>query len=118
MPKIDKNKKHLSKEINERFLNAMDQIIRSGQAKNIKDFCDKLPCEVSQVHYMEKGTRYPTIEMLGAIVQQFNISETYLLRGQRPIIMNIYERINNLETAMQEVENKLLALHKPVTQAP
>lgn len=119
MPLIDKQKKELSFSINSRFLHAMDYCIRKGYAKNVKDFCDKIGCMVGQMHFMEKGERYPTLEMVASICQVFNISETYLIRGQRPIEFNVFERLEKLETALMHMAPEGdKTIHKNDTQEP
>lgn len=106
MPKINLNNRNLSREINKRYLDVMYFLMREKVVNSIKEFCDRTGAEAPQIHHMQKGKRYPTLEMVASLCTVMGISETYIIRGEGPIINEhtILQRIIKLEKIVASLD--------------
>lgn len=102
MPKINLEARELSREINKRYLDALYYLLREKVVDSIKDFCERTGAEQPQIYHMEAGRRYPTLEMVASLCTVMGISETYLIRGEGPMIREdtILQRLIKLEKAI------------------
>jgi hypothetical protein len=99
-----------AKDITNRFLQMMEEVITDGLCINRGDFANIIGEYPQNLGKMEKHERSPTLVQIANACQHFGYSPTWIILGIGDKIMNIKDqktveqRLNDLEAEMNKVK--------------
>ena len=69
----------LKEVINQRFLQAVDRLIKDGHARSYRSFCQSIHVNESTHGDIKGGRRSVTIELLEALCEEYGVSYMWML---------------------------------------
>lgn len=107
---VKKKGKTEAKDITNRFLQLMNEVIKDGLCKNRGEFAKAIGEYAQNLGKMEQHERSPTLVQVANACQHFEYSPTWLVLGVGEKRMNkldqatVEQRLNNLEADMTKLK--------------